>query len=112
MLSFASQSQSKYDKAEIKVEESMKTRFMADPVRYPSMTTAQIRETFLIDALYEAGKLHQVYVDLDRAVVGMAAPLRSPIALAADETLRAKDFAERRELGVLNIGGNGVLHVD
>lgn len=89
----------------------MKTRFMADPVRYPGMTTAQVRETFLIDALYEPGKLHQVYVDLDRAVVGMAAPLRCAISLAADEGLRAKDFAERRELGVLNIGGSGVIRV-
>jgi 4-deoxy-L-threo-5-hexosulose-uronate ketol-isomerase len=78
----------------------METRFMTDPQRYATMTTAQIRETFLIDALYQPGELRQVYVDLDRVVVGMAAPLRSPIALAADQTLHAKDFTERRELGV------------
>jgi 4-deoxy-L-threo-5-hexosulose-uronate ketol-isomerase len=95
----------------IKDKESMKTRLMADPVRYPTMTTTQIRATFLIDALYEPGKLQQVYVDLDRAVVGMAAPLGTPIALVADETLRAKYFAERRELGALNIGGSGVIRV-
>jgi 4-deoxy-L-threo-5-hexosulose-uronate ketol-isomerase len=89
----------------------MKTRLMADPVRYHTMTTAEIRETFLIDDLYEPGELHYVYVDLDRAVVGMAAPRESPITLGADETLRAKDFAERRELGILNIGGNGIIHI-
>ncbi len=82
----------------------MKTRSMADPVRFPTMTTAQIRETFSIDTLYRPGEIHQVYVDLDRAVVGMAAPLENPIALTADDTLRAKSFVERRELGVLNIG--------
>jgi 4-deoxy-L-threo-5-hexosulose-uronate ketol-isomerase len=76
------------------------------------MTTAQIRETFLIDALYVPGALVQAYVDLDRAVVGIAAPLGAPRALAADEMLRADYFMERRELGALNIGGKGVVHVD
>src|SRR6266567_710260 len=50
----------------------MKTRFIADPVRYRTMTTTQIRETFLIDNLCVPGEIHQVYIDLDRAVVGMA----------------------------------------
>ncbi len=89
----------------------MKTRSTSDPVRYPTMTTAQIREAFLIDALYRPGELHQVYVDLDRAVVGMVAPLEKPIALTADETIRAKSFVERRELGVLNIAGRGAVRV-
>src|SRR5882724_10121109 len=81
----------------------MITRSMADPVRYSTMTTGQIREAFLIDALCIPGELHQIYIDLDRAVVGMAVPLRNPISLTADETLRAKSLVERRELGVLNI---------
>src|ERR1700761_7771371 len=90
----------------------MKTYLMADPVRYPAMTTAQIRETFLIDALYEPGVLCQAYVDLDRAVVGMAAPLATPITLEPDEMLRAHYFLERRDLGALNIGGKGAVRVD
>jgi 4-deoxy-L-threo-5-hexosulose-uronate ketol-isomerase len=90
----------------------VKTYFMADPVRYPGMTTAELRETFLIDALYVPGNLCLTYVDLDRAVAGMAAPLATPIPLAADEALRASYFTERRELGALNIGGAGVIQVD
>jgi len=90
----------------------VKTYLMADPVRYPVMTTAQLRETFLIDALYKPGSLCQVYVDLDRAVVGMAAPLATRVPLAVDEAVRANYFMERRELGALNIGGNGIIHVD
>lgn len=88
----------------------MKTYLTADPVRYPTMTTAQIRESFLIDALHEPGEIRLAYVDLDRAVVGMAAPLESPLALQADDALRARHFTERRELGALNIGGGGVVH--
>ncbi|MEA2260909.1 MAG: 4-deoxy-L-threo-5-hexosulose-uronate ketol-isomerase [Acidobacteriaceae bacterium] len=90
----------------------MKTYLMADPIRYAAMTTAQIRETFLINALYEPGVLCQAYLDLDRAVVGMAAPLTTPITLAPDTMLRANHFMERRELGALNIGGKGVIRVD
>lgn len=89
----------------------MKTYVAADPVRYPGMTTAQIRETFLVSSLYEPGAIRLAYVDLDRAVVGMAAPLSSEIALPIDDALRAQYFTERRELGVLNIGGSGSVKV-
>jgi 4-deoxy-L-threo-5-hexosulose-uronate ketol-isomerase len=89
----------------------MKTYLMADPVRYPRMNTAELRETFLIDELYEAGAIHLAYVDIDRAVVGMAAPVTSPIRLMADMELRAEYFTERREVGILNIGGTGTVAV-
>jgi 4-deoxy-L-threo-5-hexosulose-uronate ketol-isomerase len=94
------------------LKEIMKTHLIADPVRYPTMTTAQIRDAFLIDNLYEPGELNLAYIDLDRAVVGMAAPLSAPVALTAEPALRAKYFTERRELGALNIGGSGCIHVD
>jgi len=89
----------------------VKTYLMADPVRYPQMTSAQLRESFLLDSLYEAGALRLVYVDLDRAVVGMAAPAAKPLALPTDDALRAQYFTERRELGALNIGGAGAIRV-
>lgn len=90
----------------------MKTLLMADPVRYPSMTTEQIRETFLLDSLSKPGAIHLAYVDLDRAVVGMAVPLASALKLESDPDLRADYFTERRELGALNIGGSGVIRID
>ena len=90
----------------------MKIHLIADPIRYPTMTTSQIRDAFLIDKLYEPGALNLAYVDLDRAVVGMAAPVSAPIALPADKALRASYFTERRELGALNIGGPGRIQVD
>ena len=89
----------------------MKTVLMADPVRYPRMTTRELRESFLLDELYQAGALRLAYVDLDRAVVGMAAPVESALALTASPELRAAYFTERRELGVLNIGGAGTVKV-
>jgi len=89
----------------------MKTVLMADPVRYPRMTTAELRETFLLEGLSEPGKIHLNYVDLDRAVVGFAAPVDEAIALPTYPELRAKYFTERRELGALNVGGAGVIRV-
>lgn len=89
----------------------MKIVQMADPVRFPRMNTAEIRDTFLLQSLDEPGKIHLRYVDLDRAVIGMATPLESPIALPTYPELRASYFTERRELGVLNIGGSGSIRV-
>jgi 4-deoxy-L-threo-5-hexosulose-uronate ketol-isomerase len=75
------------------------------------MTTSELRETFLIDSLASPGELRLGYMDLDRAVVGMATPLDNPLPLATDPALRAEYFLERRELGALNIGGNGRIRV-
>ena len=61
----------------------MKTVLMADPVRYPRMTTEELRGTFLLHDLYEPGRIHLNYVDLDRTVVGFAAPVAKR-ACAAD----------------------------
>jgi len=90
----------------------MKTVMMADPVRYPRMTTSEIRETFLLNGLCEPGKLNVNYVDLDRAVVGFAAPLESALTLPTYPELRAEYFLERREIGVLNVGGVGTVTVE
>ncbi len=89
----------------------MKTVLMADPVRYPRMTTEEIRGTFLLDGLCEAGKIQLSYVDLDRSVVGFAAPAGKPLPLPTYPELRANYFTERRELGALNVGGAGRIIV-
>lgn len=90
----------------------MKKILMADPVRYPRMTTSELRETFLLNGMHEPGKVNLTYVDLDRTIAGMAAPLGDPIALPVYPELRASYFTERRELGVLNIGGHGSVSVE
>jgi 4-deoxy-L-threo-5-hexosulose-uronate ketol-isomerase len=90
----------------------MKVMQMADQVRYPHMSTAELRSTFLIDDLFAPGQIQLVYVDLDRAVIGSAVPLEAALALPCPSGLRANWFTERRELGVFNIGGDGAVEVD
>jgi 4-deoxy-L-threo-5-hexosulose-uronate ketol-isomerase len=90
----------------------LKTYLLADPIRYPHMTTAELRETFLLDSLYELGAVRLNYFDLDRTVVGFAAPTATPVLLPTDPALRAQYFTERRELGALNVGGRGSIVVN
>jgi 4-deoxy-L-threo-5-hexosulose-uronate ketol-isomerase len=90
----------------------MKLYQMADPVRYTRMTTSELRETFLIEELFQPGSINCVYLDLDRAIVGSAVPLENGLQLETYDELRAVYFTERRELGVLNTGSEGVVEVD
>ncbi|MBK1789938.1 5-dehydro-4-deoxy-D-glucuronate isomerase [Persicirhabdus sediminis] len=76
------------------------------------MTTAELRENFLISSLFTVGKLEMVYSDVDRVIVGSAVPAGEALKLGVIEELRTEFFLERRELGILNIGANGVVTVD
>jgi 4-deoxy-L-threo-5-hexosulose-uronate ketol-isomerase len=89
----------------------MKTMILADPVRYPRMNTQELRNTFLIDELFQPGTISLAYVDLDRAVAGIAAPGASPLILGTSPELRASYFTERREVGALNVGGPGTIQL-
>ena len=85
---------------------------MADSTRYPRMTTAERRETFLLENLFAPGTIDFTYVDLDRTVIGSAIPTSAPLELPNPPELRAEYFLERRELGALNVGGPGTITVD
>lgn len=84
----------------------------ADSVRYQRMTNAELREAFVIDALFATGELQLTYTDVDRAVVGSAVPTDSALQLPTHKELASAYFCERRELGVINIGGAGKVSVD
>jgi 4-deoxy-L-threo-5-hexosulose-uronate ketol-isomerase len=94
------------------METSMRLYQMADPVRYEMMNTEELRETFLLEELFQPGEIEFAYVDLDRTVIGSAVPTSEALVLESDPDLRADYFLERRELGVLNVGGAGSVVVD
>jgi len=87
----------------------MKNRELADRVRYSRMNTAELRDSYLVDSIFVPGEIHFHYIDVDRTVAGGAVPTTTPLKLGTYEQLRAAYFTERRELGVLNIGGPGVV---
>jgi 4-deoxy-L-threo-5-hexosulose-uronate ketol-isomerase len=75
------------------------------------MSTHELRETFLVEGLFQPGAINCVYVDLDRTVVGAAVPLENSLQLESYDELQAAYFTERRELGILNIGSHGTVEV-
>ncbi|HTV46908.1 MAG TPA: 5-dehydro-4-deoxy-D-glucuronate isomerase [Phycisphaerae bacterium] len=90
----------------------MKIYQMPDAVRTQSLNTAELREAFLVQSLFNPGAISLVYSDADRAVIGFAVPKEEPLHLGTYDELRSEYFAERRELGVLNIGSPGKVKVD
>jgi len=76
------------------------------------MTTEELRAAFLVQHLFVAGQVVLRHIDLDRVVLGGAVPTDAPLTLEAPASLGAEYFLERRELGVLNIGGAGTVTVD
>ena len=82
---------------------------MADAVRYEMMNTEELRETFLLEGMFEPGEIEFAYGDLDRTVIGSAVPVSESLSLETEPELRAEYFLERRELGVFNVGGPGSL---
>jgi 4-deoxy-L-threo-5-hexosulose-uronate ketol-isomerase len=76
-------------------------------------TTAELRRTFLIESLFSADRVDLNYWETDRTIVGSAVPVAGPLMLEASRKELAADyFLERREIGILNIGGEGSVEVD
>ena len=90
----------------------MKKKYIPCQLAAKNMDSAQLRESFLIDDLFARGSIDLYYTDCDRAVVGSACPASSPLKLEAGDELRADFFCQRRELGILNIGGTGTVVAD
>src|SRR5579884_1795549 len=90
----------------------MKMYQMADAQRYARMTTAELRETFLLENLFTPNEMPMVYCDVDRTIIGSAVPTHKALVLGTADQLRANYFLERREIGILNIGAKGTVTVD
>ncbi|MGH7494756.1 MAG: 5-dehydro-4-deoxy-D-glucuronate isomerase [bacterium] len=83
-----------------------------DPRLTKSMPTAELRESFLLEELFQTDTVRLVYSENDRAIVGATVPVKAELSLPAPKEMAASFFAERREIGVLNVGGPGRISVD
>lgn len=90
----------------------MELRTASNPRDVKAYDTARLREEFLIDDLFHPDEVKMVYSHIDRIITGSAEPVSGPLTLDAGDELRAEYFLQRRELGVINIGGEGVVTVD
>lgn len=90
----------------------MKIIHQVHPEDFVKYTTQQIRDKFLLNGLVEPGGLHAVYTHYDRMIIGAACPTTEALSLPAYEALKADNFLDRREVGILNIGAAGTITAD
>jgi 4-deoxy-L-threo-5-hexosulose-uronate ketol-isomerase len=85
----------------------MEVRFQNSAKETAQMGTGELRDNFLIEDLMVDDELRLVYSHYDRVIVGGAKPLGKTLSLETDSELKADHFLERRELGIINVGGEG-----
>ena len=90
----------------------MEIRYGVDKVRFQRMNTEEVRQAFLVNTLFDLGAIQLIYSEVDRVIIGSAVPTKKPLSLPAGKELASDYFAQRREIGVLNIGAKGQVKVD
>jgi len=88
------------------------TRYAVSPVETKGMDTKTLRENFLIENLFENDKINWIYSHFDRFITGGVKPVNQEIRLETIDPLKANYFLERRELGIINVGGEGEVEVN
>ena len=90
----------------------MKIIHQVHPADFKNYDTAQIRERFLLENLVAADEISCAYTHYDRMVVGAATPVNKSLKLETYDQLKSENFLDRREIGIINIAGNGSVEAD
>ena len=90
----------------------MEIRFQNSPKETSTMNTQQLRENFLVQELMQPGAIKLVYSHFDRIIIGGVVPTTAAIVLPNEGELKANFFLERREIGIINVGGKGTVTAD
>ncbi|MDE3234763.1 MAG: 5-dehydro-4-deoxy-D-glucuronate isomerase [Bacteroidota bacterium] len=90
----------------------MEIRFQNSPKETATMNTQEIRENFLVSGLMQDDSMKLVYSHYDRVIIGGVKPVMKSIPLPNEEELKAEYFLERREIGIINLGGEGTVKAD
>lgn len=87
-------------------------RYNYHPDDFKTYDTSRIRKEFLVEKVMDPGKIRLIYSVIERFIVGGAVPLDEELYLEPIDPLKAEYFCERREVGVINVGGAGIVKVD
>ncbi len=87
-------------------------RQAVSPREIKTMDTATLRENFLIETIFQPDEIHLCYTQFDRYIAGGAMPVQQTLTLVTIPPLKAEYFLERREMGIINIGGTGTVMAD
>ena len=87
-------------------------RYASHPNDAKQYDTERLRKEFLIETLFTADDTNMVYSMYDRYIVGGIMPVNKAVKLEVVDDLKAEFFLERRELGVINVGGKAKVIAD
>jgi 4-deoxy-L-threo-5-hexosulose-uronate ketol-isomerase len=87
-------------------------RHAVNPSDAMKHSTSELRENFLVDKLFVKDEIHLTYSMYDRLIVGGAMPVDEMLKLETIPYLKSQNFLDRRELGIINVGGTGTVSVD
>ena len=87
-------------------------RYAHHPADVKKYSTEELRKHFLIPKVFEPDTIRLVYSMYDRMIVGGVMPSAKSLRLETIPQLKSGYFLERRELGIINVGGTGKVHVD
>lgn len=90
----------------------MDVRYLPTPEHTKRLTTQQLRDTFLVADGFKKGAITLTYAHADRMIIGAATPTDTALKLTTAKEFAAEYFHERRESGIFNIGGRGIVTVD
>jgi len=88
---------------------SIELRYAAHPNDVKTYDTEKLRKEFLIENVFIADEISLVYSMYDRYMVGGAMPVKKPLKLETTDELKAEQFLDRREMGIINVGGDAVI---
>lgn len=92
---------------------TFESRYAIGPNESKSLDTKGLRKNFLIEKLFFEDQIHFVYTHYDRYMAGGAFPVSKKVKLETIEPLLKEPyFLSRRELGIINVGGDGKVEVD
>lgn len=91
---------------------TLKVRYASHPEDAKQYGTDRLREEFLIESIFAKDEANFTYSFYDRHIVGGAMPVDTTITLPSYEELKSEYFLDRREMGIINIGGDATITVD
>lgn len=90
----------------------METRYTHSPEDIRHYSTEELRREFLVEKIFTPGEVQLTYTHNDRMIFGGVTPTTEPLEIILTKELGVDYFLERRELGVINIGGTGSITID
>ena len=90
----------------------MRTRYANNPKDSKRYDTEELRENYLVQDIFKDDEIELVYSHVDRIIFGGIKPVYKELKLKAGKEMGVDYFLERRELGIINIGGKAIVTID